>query len=35
MGGVANLALQAIPVIASAQKAVSGFQTAGDQGNRI
>jgi len=30
MGGVANLALQAIPVIASAQKAVSGFQTAGD-----
>jgi colicin import membrane protein len=30
MGGVANLALQAIPVIASAQKTVSGFQTAGD-----
>jgi hypothetical protein len=30
MGGVANLALQAIPVIASAQKTVSGFQTADD-----
>ena len=30
MGGVANLALQAIPVIASAQKTVSGFQSAGD-----
>ena len=30
MGGVANLALQAIPVIASAQKTASGFQTAGD-----
>src|SRR3954470_5448539 len=30
MGGVANLALQAIPVIASAQRTVSGFQSAGD-----
>jgi colicin import membrane protein len=30
MGGIANLALQAIPVIASAQKTVSGFQSAGD-----
>jgi colicin import membrane protein len=30
MGGVANLALQAIPVIASAQKTVSGFQSAND-----
>jgi hypothetical protein len=30
MGGVANLALQAIPVIASAQKTVSGFQNAND-----
>jgi hypothetical protein len=30
MGGVANLALQALPVIASAQKTVSGFQSAND-----
>ena len=30
MGGVANLALQALPVIANAQKTVSGFQTAND-----
>src|SRR3954462_4142616 len=30
MGGVANLALQALPVIANAQKTVSSFQTAND-----
>src|SRR5690349_7467570 len=30
MGGVANLALQAIPVVASAQKAISGFQNGND-----
>jgi len=30
MGGVANLALQALPVIASAQKTVNGFQSAND-----
>src|SRR3954468_10238045 len=30
MGGVANLALQALPVTANAQKTVSGFQTSND-----